>query len=65
MTGKIYVSALVAVSAVLKISGICASAQPMAVEYSNRISLADPVLIAGFEDSSLDGFRAGQGVELR
>lgn len=45
---------LVPVLAAMAFCGI--SAQDKAVEYSNRISLTGAVLIAGFEDPSLDGF---------
>jgi len=41
-----------------------ASAQTSVNDYSNRISLYDSQLVAGFDDGALDGFVAGEGVEI-
>lgn len=39
-------------------------AQETAQEYSNRISLTQSVLMAGFEDASFDGFVPSEGMKL-
>lgn len=46
------------------VSYLSLNAQETAVEYSNRISLTQPVLMAGFEDSNFDGFVPSEGIEL-
>ena len=48
----------------LLLSAAGAFAQETAVEYSNRISITEDRLVAGFEEASLDGFHAESGLTL-
>ena len=50
--------------AFLLLSAAGAFAQETAVEYSNRISITEDRLVAGFEEASLDGFHAESGLTL-